>query len=99
MGVDLWDLGLMRVTTDYDPDDKKPGKERFIETVVGYAAPADKAQTQPTDPDPGSPTREYQVGDQILNPTPAANGYIGWVCTSPGTFRKRNWQPFGKIDS
>ena len=92
-------LPHLRVTTNYDPKNPTSGDERFIETVVGYAAPADTAQTKPTDPDPGAPTREYQVGDQILNSQPKANGYIGWVCISPGTFKKRNWQPFGKIDA
>jgi hypothetical protein len=46
----------------------------------------------------GKPTEgTFERGDIIMNPSPSAGGYIGWVCVtagSPGT-----WKGFGLIES
>ena len=98
-GESTSDLGLMRVTTNYNPNNPKTGDERFIETVVGYAAPAANGTLPGEHPDPQHGRRVFQVGDQILNKSPTPNGYIGWVCTYQGEFRNAKWMPFGKIDA
>ena len=101
-GESTSDLGLMRVTTNYDPI-KQTGDERFIETVVGYAAP-DYARNAdgriPQDPYPApAKARPYHIGDQILNRSPKSKQYIGWVCTAATPqFRWQSWMPYGLID-
>ena len=93
-------LHTLRVTTNYNPT-TDTGDERFIETVVGYAAPdtTDKTGNTPVDPYPGQ-GRNYQVGDQILNSSPSPGGYIGWVCIGASQdVLVGKWQKHGKIDS
>ena len=90
-------LHSLRVTTNYDPKSGK-GDERFIETVVGYAAPKPGDPKQPGLPHGMKPTTNVQIGDQILNSAPASRGYIGWVATKDGEFQYAGWQPYGQID-
>ena len=40
-------------------------------------------------------TGTYSVGDIVWKTTPAAGGYIGWVCTTAGT--PGTWKTFGAI--
>ena len=39
----------------------------------------------------------YEVGDIVYNNTPAAAGFIGWVCTTAGT--PGTWKTFGAIST
>ena len=40
------------------------------------------------------PTGNYMKGTKVINLNPTAGGYIGWVCTSTGT-----WKGFGLIEN
>lgn len=42
-------------------------------------------------------TGTWKVGDRVLNTTPAAAGYIGWVCVVAGT--PGTWKGYGLIAS
>lgn len=44
---------------------------------------------------PGSGT--YARGDRVWNTTPAAAGYVGWVCVTAGT--PGTWKGFGAIEA
>lgn len=48
--------------------------------VYGSAAPTDGTWLQ---------------GDQVLDETPSAGGFVGWVCTASGT--PGTWKTFGAI--
>jgi hypothetical protein len=37
----------------------------------------------------------WRVGDQMLNHTPKAGSYVGWICTTAGS--PGEWRPFGLI--
>jgi len=42
-------------------------------------------------------TGTWRVGDIVYNDTPAAGGFIGWVCTTAGT--PGTWKTFGAISA
>ena len=42
-------------------------------------------------------TGTWVVGDIVYNDTPAAGGFIGWVCTTAGT--PGTWKTFGAISA
>lgn len=50
-----------------------------------------------TSPGTAAPTTgTWARGDRVINQSPAAGGYIGWVCVQAGT--PGVWKPYGKIE-
>jgi hypothetical protein len=66
---------------------------RILETQ-GFFSARQKRITYGT----AAPTSEtWAVGDLCYNTTPAAAGYVGWVCVTAGT--PGTWKGFGVIQS
>jgi hypothetical protein len=62
-------------------------KKRFAESATGWGI--ERYDTAPP------ATGTWKIGDIIWNESPAAGGYIGWVCVADGT--PGTWKAFGAI--